>query len=251
MTATNRAKDDWIQPALPPHMDAAGTSAPAADVATGLADVPNGWDEHRGSAERITFPKPWWRRWQWRQWLSAGVVLLVVLAIGAAVAIPNMLASKYSPYENSGVQNLKALATAQAQYIKKYDSYADAGWRLNVGGTLIAADLKNAFEDWQMNGDNLQPQPKAGYIYRMLHGDELRGPHAFYRDPNDPDAGMTTWAATCRAANPGVSDENQYYITEAGTVYKFAEPPPGDPQYKQFLLDRQPPHDQTKWPPAK
>ncbi|HTL52260.1 MAG TPA: hypothetical protein VL860_06790 [Planctomycetota bacterium] len=185
--------------------------------------------------------------------LRFGLVLALVLIV-LAVAIPNMMASKITNCGGPGGvagNSLKAIATAQAQYYKRFNCYADSAWRLNQAGTLISADLKFAFEDYQSDGDSTTPVPKAGYIFRMLHGDVDSGAYGFYNNPNDRNAGMTTWGATCRAADPGTSGENQYYISEAGTVYKFAEPLPGTPRYKQFLLDRLPQQSQVTWSTAK
>lgn len=182
------------------------------------------------------------------------MIVIAIIAIIAAIAIPNLLASKIATNETAAVQNLKALATAQAQYIKKQDNYSYSGTLLNSTGTLIAADLKNAFEVWQGNGDQGTPQPKAGYNFRMLQGSTSdNSDHtSYWKDAADGTAGMNTWAAICRAAEPGTSGENQYYISEAGTVYKKAEETDSTQTlYKKFRLEETPANDQTSWATAK
>lgn len=179
------------------------------------------------------------------------MIVIAIIAIIAAIAIPNLLASKIATNETAAVQNLKAVATAQAQFIKKQDFYATSGSLLNSTGTLIAADLKAAFELWQTNADGTA-SPKAGYVYRMLQGDDTTNLTSYWKDSTDITKGMNTWATTTRAAEPATSGENQYYITEAGTVYKNLEKTLStDPLYKKFQLSCTPAQAQTSWTTAK
>ncbi|MGH8192373.1 MAG: hypothetical protein ACREP2_13120, partial [Rhodanobacteraceae bacterium] len=129
------------------------------------------------------------------------------------------------------VQNLKALATAQAQYNKKTDYYSWNAALLNTTGTLIAADLSNAFDSCQNNLDGANGvSPKAGFEYIMLQGDggadgtQLTN---FYKDSSNGALGMNTWGATARSAVPFTTGEHQYFISEQGTVYKRDEPAAG------------------------
>ncbi len=119
------------------------------------------------------------------------------------------------------------------------------------GGNLISAELAAAFEDFQSNGDNQNPTPKAGYMYRMLQGEAGSGPTSFRKTPNDPNAGLVTWGAICRTAEPDTTGENQFYTGEMATTYKFAEPSWNQAHYKQFLLDRLPAQGQNTWRTAK
>lgn len=218
-----------------------------------------GWDHAGKGGEKSWYPElkaPPKRSWQ-RAWFTVKRLLLyaaggfAVLLVAAWILVPTTCGcTKIATNETAVVQNLKALATAQAQYIKKHDCYAASGWELNASGTLIALDLKNAFEDWHGNGDQRAPQPKAGYVFRMLQGNET-GWLAYRKDPNDPTYGMNTWAAVARASEPGTSGENQYYITEVGTVYKMPEPTHQDPRFKTFLLDAAPNSNQLSWATAK
>lgn len=192
------------------------------------------------------------RRKSWSRILlyGGGVVLLVGILLWVKWDHESHLEGKWQGLvETPTVQNLKALATAQAQYIKQHDHYASSGAALNVSRTLISADFKDAFEQWQGNGDAAVPRPTRGHIYRMLQGEAL--PTDFYCVPGVPASGMVTWAAIARAVEPGVSGEYQYFITEAGTVYRMPEPKPGEAHFKQFLLERVPAANQTSWQPVK
>ncbi|MGH7144053.1 MAG: type IV pilin protein [Planctomycetota bacterium] len=161
--------------------------------------------------------------------------------IVAAIAIPNLLASKLATNETAVVQNLKALATAQMQYNKMNDTFASNAADLNANGTLIAADLKMAFEVFQKNGDEETPTPKAGYVFRMLQGRSSDKPTSLYVKPGDPTGGMNSYGVIARAVEPGTTGEHQYFIAEWGTVYEHDEPSSNDPNYKKFLLDCVPP----------
>lgn len=204
-----------------------------------------GWDTAGKGGETSWYPPlkqpvrtPAWEHvWAAVLRLLPWALLAMLAAMVGALATPNLICSKIATNETAAVQNLKALATAQAQFHKKYDAFAGSGDALNRNGTLIAADLENAFETFHDNYDQPEPQPKAGYLFRMLQSDRVSDPVLWRNDVLDSAAGMIHWAVICRAAEPGTSGEYQYLIGESGVVYKHSEPEQGAAQYKTFLLN--------------
>jgi hypothetical protein len=169
---------------------------------------------------------------------------LLLLIVAFASMCGGVIWSSLQPHQHNmevgTQQNLKMLATAQHQYIRRTNCYAASAKDLPADPPFIDNELKTAFEIWQKNNDTATPTPKHGYIYRMLQGDQHVGPISYRKDPADSSKGMNTWGIIARTAEPGTAGEHQYFITEAGTIYRHDEPPQGDPQYKQFLLDTVP-----------
>lgn len=182
---------------------------------------------HRGLAE-------------WIRWVVIVCSIAALLLTLALIEIRENLLTGSDPVlvaETAAVRNLHAIAAAQTQYRKKTDVFAASGRELNARNALIAADLMVAFEQFQNNGDPLTPQPKAGYLYRMLQSDAAQNPVAWRKDALDSAAGMIHWAVICRAAEPGAVGERQFLIAEDGAIYARAEPAEGTPRHKTFLLD--------------
>ncbi len=177
-----------------------------------------------------------------RRWFVRGGIVAAVTLVLLTVALPNLLParSRMPVCGPAAPQNMKAIATAQAQFLKKKDFYAASGHDLNANGTLIAADHCAAFESWQNNGDSATPAPKAGNLYRMLQGESVNGPTGYYNVHGNTSRGLNGWGATARAVEPYTTGENQYLITGDGKVYQHPEPRVGDPMFKKFLLDSVP-----------
>ena len=124
-------------------------------------------------------------------------------------------------------------------------SFAASGRQL-AEAQLISPEFGQAFESHLGNGDQFLT-PKAGYVYRVLFGtaDE---PLAFVINPDAPPDQwqLSSFGFTNRPSIPGTSGENQFFITEAGTVYKKE----GKNTAVWLLSDVPPPTDRS-WTPAK
>lgn len=177
------------------------------------------------------------------------MIVMAVIAVIAMIAIPNLLASKTATNEAATVGNLKTFATAQFQYHKKNDFFAGSATQLQVRN-LLSGDFKHAFLNHHDNGDALV-NAKAGYYFWVLHGDS-EDDTGWILDLNDsPEYNMVTFGATARASEPYRNGDNQYFISEEGTIYKKAEPALDDAKYKQFLLESLPNRPPTTWTAAR
>lgn len=91
------------------------------------------------------------------------IVVAIILVI-AAIAIPNLMRARMSANEASAVSSIRAINTAQVTYstIYPYSGYADDLAKLGGGGPLGPnhADLL----DWVL-GCPSQPCPKSGYKF--------------------------------------------------------------------------------------
>ena len=97
------------------------------------------------------------------------IVIAIILVI-AAMAIPNLLRSKMSANEASAVGSIRTIATAQTTYAVAYPNvgYADALTKL-AAPTSGNADQNHAgLLDWVL-GCASQPCPKSGYNFTVLN----------------------------------------------------------------------------------
>lgn len=157
------------------------------------------------------------------------VFLLICAAIVAAIAIPNLLASKTAAMQVSAIAALKQTATAQAQFRAQNDYYADSAAKLTEAGCLTDPRLVQAFQQHNNNADT-GTQPRTGYLFRMLHG-EGANPTGWVANPAGGGSAqpgvpmlLSSWGATARPAEPGTTGNMQYFIGEAGLIYQNSQP---------------------------
>jgi len=126
------------------------------------------------------------------------LIVVAIIGIIAAIAIPNLLASRKAANESSAVATLRTINTAQATYqaTTGNGSYGDAD-------ALLAAKL----------------------IDSTLAGeDAVKGGHTFVITFDEGEPGQ--FEATA-AAQTGKAD-NSYYTNESGVIYKTEGETPGD-----------------------
>lgn len=86
------------------------------------------------------------------------LIVVVIIGIVAAIAIPNLIASRRSANEGSAVQSLRVYHSAQATYAATLgsDNYAGVVGSVNAFGVLYDARLLD---------DNLGDGLKSGYVF--------------------------------------------------------------------------------------
>ena len=131
------------------------------------------------------------------QGLPAWVILIIVvvagipiLAIIAAIAIPNLLASKQAANEASAIASLRRLSAAQELYVTRYGEF---GHLENLGNVkFIDSILAQATHPGS---------PKSGYYFKV----EV--------EPRD-----ISWSCVALPALPGSSGSRSFYISRDGVI---------------------------------
>lgn len=99
------------------------------------------------------------------------LIVVAIILILAALAIPNMVRSKMSANEASAVSSLRSINTAQTTYAISYPSvgYADALTKLaSPSGGAPISSTNAGLLDWVL-GCPTQPCPKSGYNFSIVN----------------------------------------------------------------------------------
>ena len=117
------------------------------------------------------------------------MIVLAIIAIVAAFAIPNLMKSRMSANETSAVGSLRTMMSAEATYMNRYGVYGTLA-------QLLAEDLIDT---------SLSSGKKSGYLFGQI----ATGYDYAY----------------CFAAAPvedGRSGAKEYCVTQKGTIYEAA-----------------------------
>ena len=112
---------------------------------------------------------------------------VAIVAIVASFAIPNMMKTRMTANETSAIGNLRALMSAQTNYMNRYGVYAD---------------LHELFAE-RLIGVTLANGVKSGYRFGEL------------------DTGSRfTYSFCATPSADGADDGKEYCVTHAGTIYE-------------------------------
>lgn len=97
------------------------------------------------------------------------IVVAIILVI-AAIAIPNMVRARMSANEASAISSVRAINTAQVTYAVTYPSvgYADDLAKLGAPTSGNATSANAGLLDWVL-GCPSQPCPKSGYKFSIVN----------------------------------------------------------------------------------
>jgi type IV pilus assembly protein PilA len=127
------------------------------------------------------------------------LIVVVIIGIIAAIAIPNLLASRRAANESSAISTMRTFTSAQATY------------QATVGGGQYGSlsDLGSAgLVDSVVAGATSSTTAKSGYYYSV---NPVSGSQRFY------------WDATARPAVHGTglsgTETRSFYTNESGVIY--------------------------------
>ena len=99
------------------------------------------------------------------------LIVVAIILIIAAMAIPNLVRSRIAANEASAVASVRAVNTAQTSYASVYPTvgYADVLTKLAMPAPGNPPDSSHAgFIDWVL-GCNNQPCPRTGYQFSIVN----------------------------------------------------------------------------------
>jgi type IV pilus assembly protein PilA len=124
------------------------------------------------------------------------LIVVAIILIIAAIAIPNLLAARVQANEASAVATLRTLNTAEQNYQIIYNSYADNLSKL--GGNALAPTANAAgLVDWLL-GCAAQPCPKSGFNFAIINpqGAPVVNAYDLIAVPMDPSTGRRSFCSS-------------------------------------------------------
>jgi type IV pilus assembly protein PilA len=95
------------------------------------------------------------------------LIVVAIILIIAAIAIPNLMSARIAANESSAVATLRTLNTAQQNYQIVYGTYADNLAKLG-GNPMAPTQAQSGLVDWLL-GCPAQPCPKSGFNFSIVN----------------------------------------------------------------------------------
>jgi type IV pilus assembly protein PilA len=127
------------------------------------------------------------------------VVLVAILLVVAAIAIPNLLHSNLSGNESSGVASLRALNAACANYSMLYGGYPRS--LSNLGPGDAANSTSAALIDAALASGT-----KSGYVFTYTAGAIGIG------------GNVLSYNITANSATPGSTGQRRFFTDQSGVI---------------------------------
>jgi len=162
------------------------------------------------------------------------MIVIAIIAIIAAIAIPNLLAARLSANETAAIATLRNIISAQAQFQQSGKADTDDDGTGEYGGfielsgaaagrmlaALVPPVLSGAFRVLNANGE----VSRSGYFFR-IHLPDAAGAGvgegvAGYADDGslDGDLAETTWCAYTWPVNYNQSGNRTFFTNQGGDV---------------------------------
>jgi prepilin-type N-terminal cleavage/methylation domain-containing protein len=163
------------------------------------------------------------------------MIVIAIIAIIAAIAIPNLLAARLSANETAAIATLRNIISAQAQFQQGakadtdndgtgeyggfYEMSAGGTGRLLAGTVLTPPVLSGAFRILNVNGE----VSRSGYFFRMFlpnpAGAGVGEPQTGYTAALvNADLSETTWCAYAWPVNYQQSGNRTFFTNQGGDV---------------------------------
>ena len=113
------------------------------------------------------------------------LIVIAVIAILAAIAIPNLLSSRKAANESSAIASMRTLVSAQETYRSRQNPPTYAA-NLGALGSLIDPVLANG--------------AKSGYAFTAVAAD------------------TNTYSYTCAPSTPGSSGDRYFFVDQTGVI---------------------------------
>ncbi len=162
------------------------------------------------------------------------MIVIAIIAIIAAIAIPNLLAARLSANETAAIATLRNIISAQAQFQQGGRADTDADGTGEYGGfvemsgggvgrmvtVLVPPVLSGGFRVLTVAGE----VTRSGYMFKIwlpgAAGVGVPEPAAGYVAATgvDSDLGETTWCAYAHPVNYNQSGNRTFFTNQAGDV---------------------------------
>jgi len=140
------------------------------------------------------------------------VLMVAIILIVAALAIPNLLRSRIAANESGAIDSLRSINTSARTYKLAYHNGYPAS--LRALGTAAETDEKKSCGEAQLIDDELTRGMKSGYIFTYQEGSgDL--PNAA---PSGGCAGWNNYTVNADPVTPGTSGQRHFYTDQTGVI---------------------------------
>jgi prepilin-type N-terminal cleavage/methylation domain-containing protein len=139
------------------------------------------------------------------------LIVVAIILIIAAIAIPNLLASRKAANQASAVANIRTITSAAVSYSVTYANGYPPSLASLGGITLPATCNASILIDSTLASD---PSQKSGYQYTYIGGVNITNPPV-----SCPAAGVTSYLLTAVPLSQGITGNMSYCSTEQGVIY--------------------------------
>ena len=100
------------------------------------------------------------------------LIVVAIILIIAAIAIPNLLRARMAANESSAAGTIRTINTAQISYQTSYNQYATNLGVLGqtAAGACVPSSTTACLIDWSVANATTAANKKSGYIFQMVAG---------------------------------------------------------------------------------
>jgi prepilin-type N-terminal cleavage/methylation domain-containing protein len=161
------------------------------------------------------------------------MIVIAIIAIIAAIAIPNLLSARLSSNETAAIGTLRNVISGQSQFqttaradennngIGEYGTFGEMSGGVGVRGAALLNPtvLSTAFRTVNANGE----VARSGYLFAMylpdVAGDGVPEAAGGGADPTiDADLAETTWCCYAWPANFGSTGNRTFFVNQGGDI---------------------------------
>jgi type IV pilus assembly protein PilA len=142
------------------------------------------------------------------------LIVVAIIGIIAAIAIPGLLKARMSGNESSAIGSNRAIASGQAVYAA---SAAQGGYAVDLTTLATMCGGSAPFLSTDLTVTN--PILKSGYTVELATAGATAGPPDCDGTPTE-----LNYYATAVAADPGVTGGRAFAVTAVGTVWEDTTP---------------------------
>ena len=139
------------------------------------------------------------------------LIVVAIIGIIAAIAVPGLLRARMSGNEASAIGSMRAINTSQQNYSQQCNGYAPVLTELGAisgAGAFLSPDLST-----------VSPTVKSGFTVLLATG---AGASPIPTPPAGCTATTTNYYASARPLSPGSTGTRSFATTEQGTIFYAA-----------------------------
>ena len=140
------------------------------------------------------------------------LIVVAIILIIAAIAIPNLLRARIAANEASAVGSMRTINTSTTSYASTYGNGFPAG--LAPLGTAAAGDTTASCGEALLIDEVLTKGTKSGYTFTYADGPGDT-PNAA---PTGGCAGWNTYTVNAAPATPGTTGQRYFYTDQTGVI---------------------------------